>query len=135
MGTEKGKAILVVEADEFIRLAVEEYCSGYAPTVSVSTVQDAIEALGRDLVAVVLGIHPADESALCLLEKIRARDALLPILIYTNGITSTVAHLAARYQAELLGRSDNLSRLKKFITRSVRVHRASQPRLPTVKTA
>jgi DNA-binding NtrC family response regulator len=132
---EKRRAILVVEGDEFIRRAIEKYCSSYAPTMSVSTARGAIKALDQDLVAVVLNIHPPDGSGLTVLEKIRERNPVVPVLIRTDGVIPGLDRLARQHGAELLGGSDSLTRLKDFISRAVRAHRASQPRLPVTELA
>jgi DNA-binding NtrC family response regulator len=73
------RTILVVGGDEFIRQAIVKYCSGYAPTVSVSTIEAAMRALAEDVVAVILDIHPQDDIGLDLPEKIRQRKPLLSI--------------------------------------------------------
>lgn len=130
---DKTGTILVVGGDEFIRLAIVKYCSGYAPTVSVATIEAAMQALEEDVVAMILDIHPQDDLGLDLPEKVRQRKPLLPVLIRTDRVTPTIARLAAQHRAELLGQSDSTKRLRDFITRAIRAHRASQPRLPLTR--
>ena len=126
------RIILVVEDDEFVRRAIERYCSAYAPTLSVATVRDALEALGQDLVAIVLDIDLPDGSGLTVLEKLRERDPALPVLIHSGHIDSLVSIHAHRHGAELLGKSGDLTRLRDFVKRAVRARRDSEPRQATV---
>ncbi len=127
----KRETILVVEDDEFVRRAIERYCSAYAPTLSVATVRDALEALDHDLVAMVLDIELPDGSGLTVLEKLRERHPVLPVLIHSGHINSEVAIQALRHGAELLGKSGDLTRLRQFIKQAVHARRATESRQPS----
>ncbi len=135
MAKGKRSAILVIEGDEFIRRAIETYCAGFAPTVSVATFTAALDALegfdgiDRDLLAVVMGMQPGDGSGSIALDEIRRRHPEIPVLIRVVRITCNIARLAARHRAELLGQFDTLSRLDQFIARAVSARGASRSRL------
>ena len=122
---EKRQTILVVEDDEFVRRAIERYCSDFAPTLSVATVRDALQALDRDLIAAILDIELPDGSGLTVLEALRERHPTLPVLIHSGCINTEVAVLAYRYGAELLGKTGDLIRLREFVKRAVRARRDS----------
>jgi CheY-like chemotaxis protein len=127
-GEERG-AILVVEDDDFMRRAIERYCASYAPTVAVSTVRDAINALDRNLIAAVLDVELPDGSGLTVLEKLREQNPILPVLVLTGNVTAEVASRAYELGAEFLSKSDDSTRLKDFLNRAIRERRGSEPRL------
>jgi DNA-binding NarL/FixJ family response regulator len=121
MATGTRKNILVVEGDNFLRAALEMFCSGYAPTLAVSNARDAIDALNMDLVAVILGAHHADGSGLTLLEKIRERRDELPVLVLTRDVSADLSERAQQLGANILLKSDGSTRLESFIRQAVGV--------------
>ncbi|MBN1656034.1 MAG: response regulator [Deltaproteobacteria bacterium] len=113
------KQILIVEDDEFMLRALERFCSAYGQTVAVSTVRDALKALDRELAAVVLDVKLPDGSGLTVLEKIREKQADLPVLVLTGLDPTDIEEQALSLKAEFLSKSDDSSKLKDFLRRAI----------------
>ena len=122
---ERGK-ILIVEDDEFMLRALERFCANYSSTIAVATFRDAVNAIGQNLVAVVLDVHLPDGSGITFLEKIRERDPRVPVLVLTGDVSTWIVDRARALGAEFLSKIDDSSRLKSFLRRAVNSSRYAE---------
>jgi len=126
------RKILIVENDEFMRRALERYCTNYSQTVAANTCRDAIDALDQKLIAVILDVYLPDGLGISVLEKIRECQRELPVLVITGDLSTQVVNRAYELGAEFLSKTDNSTRLKSFLDRAVN---ASFPNNPVPKVS
>jgi DNA-binding response OmpR family regulator len=125
-------AVLIVERDDFMRLAIEEYCRGYAPTVSVTSLEKAVKALDRRLSATIVDIGLSDRLGLSILEKVRERRPGLPVLALAGEAPEVDMERARELGVELLDRTGDLNRLGDFLKRAMARRVDSEPHFSAV---
>ena len=130
MATGRRGNILVVEGDSFLRAALEIFCSGYAPTLALSSASDATDSFNLDLLAVIIGVHHSDGAGWALLEKIRERQPELPVLMVTRNVSADLSERARELGASILLKSDSSTRLKNFLREAVGANFDIEPGLP-----